>query len=300
MSWRHGLAAGELLLERPTCKALLLALAHHANDYTCRCWPSVERLALFTGLSRRAVQGGLRELVELEMLAIHERPGKPNIYELTLPDCGPLDQGGARAAHPRKEGSAPPAQGGAPPAPEESGTDSDARVTNVFGENWRPAPPIVDRIKADEGLSDEEIERELKLFIVRNSETVVDKPNAAFRMWCARLKSLKHQPARIPAKGKGEPVEVVPLGIPDSPDPEIANLRLHLKHRMEPATYAGWFAPERVAFKLKGKSVEVIVSSLFHGDWIRNHLELPLQEALLSAALDGYMIRVSPPAKGEE
>lgn len=301
MSWRHGLAAGELGLDKPPLKAILLALAHHANEYTCRCWPSVERLALFTGLSRRSVQYSIKDLVELGYLIVHERPGKPSIYELTLPDCGPLNQGGAPPAPRDMNGGAPLAQGGATVAPEESGTDK-TRVEDLFSEEWKPAPPIIERIKADEGLSDEEIERELKMFVLKNLEVgePVRHPNAAFRRWCARLAHLKHQPAKPPAKAKSGPAEKIPIGIPDDDHEGIANLRAHLRTRMQPDTYAGWFGPDAIALKTKDKGVVIVAPSLFHGDWIRNQFDNPLREALEAAGFEGYQIKISPPQRGEE
>lgn len=47
---------------RPSASLVLLCLANRHNQETGRCDPSIARIASDTGLSRRAVQCGLREL----------------------------------------------------------------------------------------------------------------------------------------------------------------------------------------------------------------------------------------------
>lgn len=55
--WRKSKAKGSTLL-------VLLAVADFADDHG-NCWPTVERLANKTGLTRRAVQRHLQELARM-------------------------------------------------------------------------------------------------------------------------------------------------------------------------------------------------------------------------------------------
>jgi len=73
-----------------TPKFVLRALADHAwskADHTC--WPSLDRLTRMCGLSKRAVQDALRDLLAskfIRFLGIHKIYGTP-IYQLAVGEC---------------------------------------------------------------------------------------------------------------------------------------------------------------------------------------------------------------------
>jgi hypothetical protein len=196
MSFRHGLAVGLLPLKNPTIKTVLLALAHHAGEYTSRCWPSVDRIALFTGLSRRAVQQALRDAETLELIRITERQGKPNLYDFLLSGTEPMDQFAAEgaASAPLAEGGAGGAPRGAGGAPKESkNTTTHANNARENFSSWEPLPKTIERIIAEEGMDQAVIDGQLRLFRMKVEATEDWPKNAdsAFRMWCARHKDLK-------------------------------------------------------------------------------------------------------------
>lgn len=70
-------------LENPLCKAVLIGIANHANPKG-EAWPSVERLALYSGYTTRAVQKGIRQLQELGFMSVQERAGTTSLYALRL------------------------------------------------------------------------------------------------------------------------------------------------------------------------------------------------------------------------
>lgn len=65
-------------------KAVLLALANHCTP-DGRCWPGVERIALYTGLTERAVRLVLRRLEQDQLIQTQSRSGTSNLYTLPLP-----------------------------------------------------------------------------------------------------------------------------------------------------------------------------------------------------------------------
>ena len=79
------------------CKPVLVALADHA-DAAGQCWPTIERLVLFSGVSERTVQRSILELERDGFIAIERsRGGKANRFRLiigaektpTPPECHP-------------------------------------------------------------------------------------------------------------------------------------------------------------------------------------------------------------------
>ena len=73
-----------------TQKLVLLALADWANDEGL-CWPSINRLAVKTGISGRSVQRLIRQLEDLNLVRREEVTGKGNRYWLSIPatECHP-------------------------------------------------------------------------------------------------------------------------------------------------------------------------------------------------------------------
>lgn len=74
--------AFQLEMRDPTAKAVLIALADHAND-DGKCWPSVARLCLFTSLADRTVRRALRRLSAEGLITLVERSNQTSV--VTLP-----------------------------------------------------------------------------------------------------------------------------------------------------------------------------------------------------------------------
>jgi Helix-turn-helix domain len=94
MGHRHFNAVQLIKLANPSAKSVLNVLAAHANDYTGRCFPTLERIIDYTGLSRRAVQYAIKEIETAGLVKIVR--GKRRLasaYELTLPGEPIIDQG---------------------------------------------------------------------------------------------------------------------------------------------------------------------------------------------------------------
>lgn len=74
----------------PTARLVLLAIAHHGD--TGPAIPSITRLAAFTGLAPRTVQGAIRRLEQLGELIVEHRAHTSSRYILGLADprisCG--------------------------------------------------------------------------------------------------------------------------------------------------------------------------------------------------------------------
>lgn len=193
MSWRHVQAAGLLPIARPPVKAVLLTLAHHANDFTGQCWPDVERIMLFTGLSRRAVQGALRELEQNEFIStsIGGR-GRASLYTMQLPGIEPVEQGARAAPH-----SAPPAPKGAPPAPQREGntqgieTRGSPSHLQPLPDDWKPSESAMNW--AAKHYSHINLTHETAMFkdmSAKKGELYADA-NAAWKVWIRRTDQLR-------------------------------------------------------------------------------------------------------------
>lgn len=63
-------------------KLLLLSLADRANGVNFQCYPSIDRLCVDTGLDRKTVMRGLKQLDEIGLIARVVRPSVGNIYHL--------------------------------------------------------------------------------------------------------------------------------------------------------------------------------------------------------------------------
>lgn len=104
----------------PTQKLLLLQLADHADGDGRNAYPSVATMCAETGLSRRAVQGTLRDLESRGILKIErfQRASAPRHYRVMIDEL----PGGAPATpppahHVRPRGAHHVRPRGAPPAP---------------------------------------------------------------------------------------------------------------------------------------------------------------------------------------
>jgi DNA-binding transcriptional ArsR family regulator len=71
-------------------KAILANLAHRC-DSVARCWPSLDRIAEDTGLTRRTVQAVLKELEKREIIAIQPRRMMTSRYYLHMPSVNKED-----------------------------------------------------------------------------------------------------------------------------------------------------------------------------------------------------------------
>ncbi len=203
MSWRHGQAAGLLDLKRPPAKAVLMALAHHANEHTGQCWPDVDRLMQFTALSRRSVQGALRELEVAGVLkTLIGGRGRASLYTLILPGAEAVEQHskGARPAGYR----APPAFKGAPPAPQQSSNNQNERTRaqgQPLPEGWWPDEQNYSA--ATKAFTTCDVKHETQLFIdasAKNGELYVNAI-AAWKVWLRRGEAYAQRDAKRGASG---------------------------------------------------------------------------------------------------
>lgn len=128
-------------------KGVLNALADHA-DPAGRCWPSIDRLALYAGCDHKTVRKALKDLEARGVIKRCPRPGKSDIFELVFswtPNAAtPLPE---LAGVPKLVGA--PELGG-PPLPELVGDPSQSWYPN------RQEPsvePPVEPTAADEAFS---------------------------------------------------------------------------------------------------------------------------------------------------
>jgi hypothetical protein len=91
-----------------TQKLVLVALADHADNQGS-CYPSIGRVAVRCGLSRRAVQKAIRGLATTSLLTIQEHSGSRHTYALNLRTSftGERDSQ-VNGSHPKSERGSPP------------------------------------------------------------------------------------------------------------------------------------------------------------------------------------------------
>lgn len=63
-------------------KIVYAVLAMHANCFTQECYPSFNRIAELSGLSRRQVPNSIKRLEGSKLINIHRVEGKNNVYAL--------------------------------------------------------------------------------------------------------------------------------------------------------------------------------------------------------------------------
>jgi Helix-turn-helix domain len=137
MSFKHMNAVFDNSKTQGPDRAVMMVLAHHAND-SGFCWPSISRIASYAGLHDRTVKKCLRRIAKSGEIAIEYRSGKvktrggrqtSNGYRVLLSGggCGslPLTTEGV-ADSPQGSGSSSPKvvadspQGGGRRSPESS------------------------------------------------------------------------------------------------------------------------------------------------------------------------------------
>src|SRR6187399_1436327 len=93
MSWPHLKAISLMKLADARSKAVLIALAFHANEFSGKCFPGLERLTLFTCLSRSTVQRAIKDLKQLGLITVIPGSGKKSSsYLLKIPGVPFIDQ----------------------------------------------------------------------------------------------------------------------------------------------------------------------------------------------------------------
>lgn len=90
----------------PAQKAVLISLSDNANDDGV-CWPSITKIASRTCLSVRAVQGAVRWLCEVNLLAMNSRNGRSTIYTITPAAYAPPQEVRTADAAPAPAADAP-------------------------------------------------------------------------------------------------------------------------------------------------------------------------------------------------
>ena len=122
MSNSHLQLAWPLHCGGPTPKAVLIALADHANERG-ECYPSIHRIANRTELSERTVRNALRVLEVAGLIRSTKRIGTSSVYTLTIPTPA-VDAEGQEippspagvSAPPRLDVPAPPASAAPKPS----------------------------------------------------------------------------------------------------------------------------------------------------------------------------------------
>ncbi len=92
---------------KPLQRLVLIALIEHAPKIE----PSIARLEIMTGLSRRTVQAQLQSLESAGVLRVEHRHGKRSAYSVDLDQCIPCARAGAapvQELRPTRAGAAPP------------------------------------------------------------------------------------------------------------------------------------------------------------------------------------------------
>lgn len=90
----------------PAQKAVLISLSDNANDDGV-CWPSVTKIASRTCLSVRAVQGAIRWLCKVNLLAMNSRNGRSTVYTITPAAYSPPQDVRPASAAPTHAADAP-------------------------------------------------------------------------------------------------------------------------------------------------------------------------------------------------
>ena len=152
-----------------TQKLVLIAMADWSNDEGI-CWPSIAKLANKTSLSERGLRKVIRNLEELGLVDTQEKPGKGNLYHLTL------DHGT----------TFPPPLNEVPPTPE-------PRSSNTFIDTPMTQPPLKRSARQhvlppDWNVGDEEINWALMKFPAL-TKSEIDNETDRFRdYWIAEGK----------------------------------------------------------------------------------------------------------------
>ncbi len=107
MSIRFLTWAFQLRLKDMAAKGVLAALADHADE-NGRSWPSIERLALFTGCGVNTARRALLRLVDLGLVDRVARPGKSDVFVLRM-DVDPSQKRPSAPSSPTSMG--PPTMG---------------------------------------------------------------------------------------------------------------------------------------------------------------------------------------------
>ncbi len=173
-------------------KFILLGLANHTNPPN-QCFPSVRLLMKYTAQCERAVRSNIRKLEDAGLVRIERRPQKTSLYFFAF--------GGGAESAPLGADDAPLGADSAPePLLNHQITDASAKPDARAFEDWKVSELTTKRIEKDEGLCSAEIEREQRLFILKClAGRIPTNPDAAFRVWCARVKTLNHKPKAPPA-----------------------------------------------------------------------------------------------------
>jgi len=84
MSHEASIWALNLPHKNATHKVVLLGLANHADPTGGKCFPSITRLELYTGLSRRTVIRAIKQMEELGIISAIHTKGKSTQYQLNI------------------------------------------------------------------------------------------------------------------------------------------------------------------------------------------------------------------------
>lgn len=135
--------AFNLRLDDSFAKIVLVALADHYSDENECCWPSIERLELFTGADERTIQRKIALLIELGHISKEERPGRSNVFYLA---CDNPRHSDTPLQNPRQAATSPPSRRrGSPvtqsPHPRHSDTQNPQGTVSETSRNAPPGSP---------------------------------------------------------------------------------------------------------------------------------------------------------------
>ena len=156
----------------PVEKAVLLAMADHAQDDGTRCYPSVERIAAKTGFGERAIQGAIKELRKSGLLVLvgYERGGRSHATEYQIDVTKGARHAyfvtgkGARGAPISTVKGARGSVKGAPAAPETSLTINTTTEKKDDTQTPKTPPPLYDLALALSEVCGMQLDKNKRLF----------------------------------------------------------------------------------------------------------------------------------------
>lgn len=295
MSWRHIEAIASLpddIASEAVTRCVLLALAHHANDFTNRCYPGAERISSLTGLSESSVRRGIAALKAAQLVHIDERPGRPNLYTLLLPLAEPVD-GHKRArkqTHVSQTGVSDRQATHVPQTGEgclpdtrkriERERKSDARAG--LADDWMPSREVVSWCDSTFPTVDHNHQRLLFIASSQAKQIVHRDPDAAFKAWMLRTTDLKTEP-----KQRSAPTPAHPERVPGLDAPLLEQKARDLTDPMERARHYLMAAQshEKDGNLDEARRCAQLAADLRRGDFI-GHAATALIARCLSAAAD--------------
>ena len=166
-----------LQLDKPSWKSVLIGIANHANP-NGQAWPSVARLALYSGYKEKAIRAAIKQLIDQGLLSQELRAGTTPIYTLPIRGYTPV--------------------GGSPPPPVEGRHNLNRTINNKqrMQSDWRPTTKMIQFAHEFVGGSADDTARRIEDEAVRFRDYWIGtgKPmadwSATWRNWIRRSNTL--------------------------------------------------------------------------------------------------------------